>query len=211
MICEKYETDIKKVTALANTHPRVNIHQSGPGVGGPCLTKDPYLLTHELDSEDQNIVIKARKINDYMPKHMVQLVQEGLATAKKTIANSSITILGTSYKSEVDDARLSPAEPIIHELLQKGGKVTTYDPYCPSTFGAKKAVSLSEALIDSDCLVLVTDHSEFKNLDLKVLKKIMAFNPIIVDGKRIIDPNLAYETGFIYYGIGYKKTQQVKE
>lgn len=205
LICEQHGADIMKVTKLANTHPRVNIHASGPGVGGPCLTKDPYLLTNETNFETQNIIKIARQINDYMPSHMVKFIKQGLTKAGKKIKNSQIIILGTSYKANVDDPRLSPAEPIIHQLLASEANVTVYDPHCIADFGAKKAQSLNKAAKDADCLVIVTDHAEFKNLDLTSLKPLMAKEPFIVDGKRIIEPITAKKNGFEYYGVGYGK------
>jgi UDP-N-acetyl-D-mannosaminuronic acid dehydrogenase len=166
---------------------------------------------HETEFESQNIIKAAREINDYMPHHVVDMIQKGLMSAGKKLKASSVTVLGASYKANVDDCRLSPAEPIVKELLGFQMAVTVYDPYCPSTFGAKKAGSLFDAVKGSDCLVIVTDHGEFKNLDLFALKKLMRSNPIIVDGKRILNPLKARVCGFEYYGVGYSEQKLVKK
>jgi UDP-N-acetyl-D-mannosaminuronic acid dehydrogenase len=203
LICEQYGVDITTVIELANTHPRVNIHTPGPGVGGPCLTKDPYLLTHGTKLAKRGLIKAARRINDYMPQHVVELTQQALRRERKHITNSRIAILGTAYKADVEDSRFSPSEPIIKKLITLGAETIAYDPYCQNVFGAKKATSLHEAAKETDCLVIVTDHTEFKSLNLPEIKKIMNERPIIVDGKRIINPYSAEKIGFTYYGIGY--------
>lgn len=203
LICEQHGVDAKKVIELANTHPRVNIHTPGPGVGGPCLPKDPYLLTHKTKLGKQNIIKTARKINDHMPKHVVKLAIEGLRKAGKRTYESKIAILGTAYKADVDDPRLSPSEPIIHSLMRLGCRVAVYDPYCNEAFGAIKTKSVREAVKGADCLVIITDHTDFKNLDLHKIKALMNKNPIIIDARRIISPHIAKNLGYIYYGVGF--------
>jgi UDP-N-acetyl-D-mannosaminuronic acid dehydrogenase len=202
LICEQHGADITKVIELANTHPRVNIHMPGPGVGGPCLTKDPYLLINDTEFKNHNIVLDARAINDQMPHHMMQLIKNGLNRTGKSLRNSRITVLGSSYKANVDDSRCSPAEQIIDGLLSSFAKVVVYDPFSSATFGAEKAQSFMEAIKNSDCIVIVTDHAEFKALNLEKMRELMTANPLIVDGRRIIDPISAENAGFTYYGIG---------
>ena len=208
LICEQHGADITKVIELANTHPRVNIHMSGPGVGGPCLTKDPYLLIHETLIKKQNIITVARTINDSMGHHLVKMTIKSLKNVGKTIKDSRIAILGTAYKANIDDSRFSPSEPIIQELLGLGAETIAYDPNCTATFGAKKAESLHESFTGADCLIMITDSTEFKNIDLQELKKLMNTRPVIIDGKRIINPEVAEEIGFVYYGIGCSKPKK---
>ena len=150
---------------MANTHPRVNIHMPGAGVGGPCLPKDSYLLINKAKLEE-NIVETARRINDYMPKHIVKMSIQALNNMGKNIRECKITILGTAYKADVDDPRLSPSKQIIQQLLNLGAKVVAYDPYCQETFKAEKAENLQEAVKDSNCIIIVTDHAEFKKINL---------------------------------------------
>lgn len=209
LICEQHQADIVKVIALANTHPRVKIHFSGPGVGGPCLTKDPYLLMSGMNIPCKNIVDTARQINDYMPHHMVELAAESLKKAGKNIQKSHVTVLGTAYKANVDDPRFSPSEPIISELLKMCRIVSVYDPYCTEAFGAKRDISLVEATRGSDCLMIISDHSAFKNLDLVYLKGVMNRNPSVVDGKRLLDPLEVIRAGFSYYAVGYGQKHEL--
>jgi UDP-N-acetyl-D-mannosaminuronic acid dehydrogenase len=203
LICEQHEVDITKVIELANTHPRVNIHAPGPGVGGPCLTKDPYLLISETESKKQNVIKTARETNDYMPHHIVNLTLDALKCAGKNMKNSRIAILGTAYKADVDDPRFSPSKPVIQKLAGLGSEIVVYDPHCKATFGAKTAESLRESVRGANCLIIITDHTEFKNLDLEEIKALMNEKPAIVDGRRIINPDEAEDLGFIYYGVGF--------
>ena len=205
LICEQHRVDIMEVIKLANTHPRVNIHFPGPGVGGPCLPKDPYLLINQSKPTDYDIIKTARKTNDYMPNHIVKLITQALKNTEKNIQNSKITILGTAYKANIDDPRLSPSKPIIRKLISLHANVTVYDPHCNQSFGAKKANSIHEAIKGADCLAIITDHTEFKNLNLQEIKTLMANKPAIIDGRRILNPHEAEKLGFLYYGVGFGK------
>lgn len=203
LICEQNGADITKVIELANTHPRVNIHIPGPGVGGPCLTKDPYLLMHESIIKKQNIIKTARAINDSMAHHIVQMTLKSLKNVGKNIKNSRMAILGTAYKADVEDSRFSPSESIIQELLCLGAEVIAFDPLCIATFGAEKAESLQKTVTGADCLIILTDCAEFRKLDLNEIKKLMKTKPVVIDGKRIINPQEAEKIGFAYFAIGY--------
>lgn len=207
LICEKMGADVLEVIRLANTHPRVTIHKPGCGVGGPCLTKDPYLLLHPTGGTKLRspLIEHSRKVNDHMATHIADLVVEALKQAGKKAENSKITVLGAAYKAEVADTTDSPSERITHSLLKIGADVTIYDPYTAENFGAKAAKDVENALNGADCLVIATDHNAFKRLDLEKAKSLMHTPPIIVDGKRIIDPRKAEAQGFIYYGVGIGK------
>jgi UDP-N-acetyl-D-mannosaminuronic acid dehydrogenase len=208
LICEELGVDVMEVIKLANTHPRVNIHLPGPGVGGPCLPKDPYLLLSSSRLTDRNLISAARQINDYMPRHTVDLIVRALKDSRKEIKNSKVAVLGTAYKGDVDDSRLSPSGPLIHELMRLGCKVTAYDPYCSESFGAERTNSSYEATKSADCVVIATDHTEFKGLDLNKVRKLMNSDPIMIDAKRMISLREAEKLGFICYGIGFGKSKE---
>jgi len=202
LMCEQLGVDVTKVISLANTHPRVNILTPGPGVGGPCLPKDPYLLLHATKLVGSNLINTARQVNDSMPEHVGNLILQALKNSGKGTKRARIAVLGTSYKAEVDDSRGSPSEPIIRGLINKGFEVSAYDPRCNEAFGARMAGSVSKAVERSDCLVIITPHKEFRNLNLRKLKALMN-RAIIIDGARIIDPREAKDQGFSYYGTGF--------
>lgn len=202
LICEQLGVDVADVIKLANTHPRVSIHAPGPGVGGPCLPKDPYLLVDSTDHFEHDLIRTARHVNDSMPEHIVELTLQALKNSGKDIGKTRIAVLGTSYKAGVDDPRGSPSKPIISSLINKGFEVSAYDPESNEAFGARKADSVNRAVKGADCLLIVTPHKEFMNLNLRELKASMS-NAIIIDGVRVIDPKNAEDQGFSYHGVGF--------
>jgi len=205
LICERIGVDVMEVIKIANTHPRVNIHKPGCGVGGPCLTKDPYLLLNANSGKpfSSKIIYPSRKLNDSMPENAVRLLGQTLKQTGKNIKNVKIAILGVAYKGQVDDVTNSPAEPIVHRLVDLGATVVVYDPYCKETFGAEKASSIISAVSGKDAVLIEADHDLFKKLNLKELKSVMRETPIIFDCRRIIDAAEAKKHGFLYAGIGY--------
>ena len=204
-ICEKYGIDFLELQKVCNSHPRVNLHDAGPGVGGPCLPKDPYLLLNPPNSETINskIIECARKINDSMPNHVIEIAKSGLDCVNKSLTDSKITVFGVSYKANVSDVRFSPAKDIISKLVESCTQVTVYDPHSSESFGAKKSNDLWKSISGSDVLIIVTDHDEFKNLNLQEIKSKMN-TPIIVDTRRVFDSNKAEKIGIMYYAVGYR-------
>jgi len=209
LICERVGADITEVIGLANTHPRVDIHRPTCGVGGPCLVKDPYLLLHSLKKRgyDSRLIRSSRELNDYMPDHTVKLLVKTLKKADKNVKSSKIVVLGTAYKGEVGDPTNSPAEKIICRLMDLGAQVVVYDPYCKESFGAERVEDLLKAVDRADCVLVTTDHKIFEELNLEQIKTLMNKTPIIVDGKRILNPKNVENQGFTYSGIGYGSTQ----
>jgi len=203
LMAEKLGIDVYEAIRLANTHPRVNIHMPGAGVGGPCLTKDPYLLLSSIgDVHGSDLIRIARRINDYMPLHVVDMIIDIIKREDIDLRNAKVAILGTAYKGNVDDARESPAKRVISGFINRGLRVVAYDPYARETFGAERAESLEDAVKDADMVVIVTDHKEFKVLDWAKLGMLMRHR-IIVDGRRVLEPSRAVKLGFKYYGVGY--------
>lgn len=188
-ICESLKIDVMEVIRVANTHPRVHVHHPGVGVGGPCIPKDPHLLIRPYFGLgiDLKVIPNAREVNESMPHHLVALTDRALAQKKKTLRGSNILCLGVTYKGNVSDTRNSPAETVIHTLLKSGAHVFAYDPYSEETFGAKKAKDIFEHLKSMDVIVFLTEHDEFKELDLIELKSRAKADVILVDGRRIFN------------------------
>ena len=206
LICKELGIDGTEVIRLANTHPRVNIHKPGCGVGGPCLRKDTYLLAapNEKRHYRPELILASVRLNDYMPEHTAQLAVDALRKVSKSVRNSKIAVLGTAYKGEVNDARDSPSEGIICKLLSLGAEVVTYDPCCNECFGAIRANDIEELVKNADCLIIATDHKVFGELNLQRIKMLMKEKPIIIDGRRIINPEEAKKQDFIYFAIDFK-------
>jgi UDP-N-acetyl-D-mannosaminuronic acid dehydrogenase len=183
-ICTIIGVDVDKVIALSNTHPRVKILNPGPGVGGPCLTKDSLFLIDKIKNEDVGIIIRqARLLNNNMYKDVISLIKKGLG---KRISSSKVAVFGTSYKAEVDDTRNSPSEDVIRVLIEEGVDVVAYDPYTKESFGAKKAESFEEAIRNADCAVFLVAHDSFrKRLENRDFIELMNSNPVIVDTVRV--------------------------
>jgi len=206
LVCNELGVDGAEVIRLANTHPRVNIHKPGCGVGGPCLRKDTYLLAapNEKKRYRPELMLASVRLNDYMPEHTVQLAVDALRRVGKSVRNSKIAVLGIAYKGEVNDARDTPSEGIICKLLSLGAEVVTYDPYCKECFGAIKASDIKGLVKNADCLIIATGHKVFSELKLQEIRALMKEKPIIIDGRRIINPEEAKKQGFIYSAIDYE-------
>lgn len=203
LICKQIGVDVNEVIELANTHPRVNIHQPGCGAGGPCLSKDTHLLLNSvrLSNFKADVLPAAIRVNSNMPRYIAELAMTALNRIGKTVGSSKIAVFGTAYKEGVNDSRGSPSEGIIYELKQKQARVIVFDPYCDESFGAQKASSLIEAVTGVDCIVVATAHTEFCKLNLAEINELMNENPIIVDVKRIISSTQARNLGFEYITI----------
>ncbi len=184
-LCEKIGVDVWEAIKLANMHPRVDLHRPGPGVGGYCIQKDPWFL-HQIDSAQAKLIETARSINDGRPSYVVEKLKGFVRP------NSTISVFGVAFKGNVDDVRESPATEIIELLLLNGYKAKAYDPYV--TDYKFELFSLEEATKDSDCILVVADHSEFKGLDPKGIVNMKSRK--IFDTRNIIDEEVWLESGF---------------
>jgi len=206
LIAEAIGVDAYEAIRLANTHPRVKILQPGAGVGGPCLTKDPYMLASLLpDFWGAELIRLARRINDYMPRHLVEIAEKAASIEGFGLRDSKILVLGAAYKGGVDDTRESPARIVVRGLIDKGARVIVHDPYTRESFGTEYSDDLYVAAKGTDMALVVTDHPEFRKIDLKRLGSVMR-RQVLVDGRRVFDPYEAYRLGFKYYGIGFGRT-----
>jgi UDP-N-acetyl-D-glucosamine dehydrogenase len=162
MLCDRMGIDIWEVVDAASTKPYGFMRfEPGPGMGGHCLPVDPFYLTwraREFHMSTEFIEL-AGKINQYMPYHCAERVEQALNDAAKPVKGSRILILGASYKGGVGDIRESPALRIIEVLTSRGGIVSYHDDHVPSLpkFGLE-SVPLDEAVADADAVVLVTAH-----------------------------------------------------
>jgi UDP-N-acetyl-D-mannosaminuronic acid dehydrogenase len=205
MLCEKLGVDAIRAIEMANKHPRVNLLRPGTGVGGHCIPKDPHFLigkARELGVE-LKVITSARRVNENMPKHLLGIIERALKSADKRIEDSKIAVLGIAYKGNTGDARGTPSREVIETLAEMRCDVFSHDPFVSQDFGRKFSNNVEDAARDADCLVIVTDHDEYKSLNLSALSKILKKPTIIVDGRRIIDPQSATESDFRYFGVGY--------
>ncbi|PTK07589.1 nucleotide sugar dehydrogenase, partial [Mammaliicoccus sciuri] len=156
-ISEKLNINALDVIKLANEHPRVNIHLPGPGVGGHCLAVDPYFIVAS-DPENSEIIANARKINNSMPKFVIEKVKKIM----DSIQGKKITVLGLTYKGNIDDIRESPALDIYHELkLKSNYEVVAQDSHVQLDWVEN---NIEKSLENSDLALVLTDHNEYKEL-----------------------------------------------
>lgn len=211
MLFEKIGIDTMKVLEAAKTKYNFQVHYPGAGVGGPCLPVNSYQMLNLAKSIDSNLlrlVRVGREVNEHMPQHVLDLLQDGFAEASKKIQDSQILVLGISYKPDVKDVQLTPAETLIEKLKQLKAKVKIYDPYYKSTeiFGIKTENNMIDALNNTDAVLLVTAHKEFHDLEPTFLVSKMK-TPIVVDSRGVIDNHAAKKAGLIFRGLGRGKIE----
>lgn len=180
-ISAKLGINALEVIELANKHPRVNLHQPGPGVGGHCLAVDPYFII-EKAPEDSQLILNAREINNSMPMFVAEYVEKIVGN------NGKIAIFGLTYKGNIDDVRESPALDVIKLLLQKRYILSFFDPYVKQEQVGLPLSTFEKSIDQADCILVLTDHKEFKSLDeVKIYTKMR--NPIIFDTKDCVKIN----------------------
>ena len=209
LIFEKADIDIMTVLEAAKTKYNFQVHYPSAGVGGPCLPVNSYQMINfakNFTSQTFELVENGRKINEKMPFHTIDLLEDALKEIKKPLSGSTILVLGLSYKPDVKDIQISPVEKIVEILKEKGVNILTYDPYFKDleVFGIKTLDDYVQNLENSDGLIIATAHKEFHNIDPVFLKNKMK-HPVVIDSKNIIDQQLAKKAGLIYRGIGRGK------
>lgn len=208
LICEKLGVNVWEVITLANKHPRVSIHRPGPGVGGHCISVDPWFIVADFP-EDAKLVKTARQRNDGMPRHVV----ETIAKILQGVQNPKIAILGVSYKGNVDDTRESPAieiieqlhkgffgdEPASHDCVPGKCTVTIYDPHVKHF--QFELSGFEEVFRNADLVVLLTDHNEFRYIDPDGVGNLVRHKKIF-DTRNCISREKWQRAGFDVYFLG---------
>ncbi len=183
MLCLRMNLDIWEVIEAASTKP-FGFHPfyPGPGLGGHCIPIDPFYLSWKAKEFDfrTRFIELAGEINNNMPYHVLASIGSALNSHKKSLNGSRVLILGVAYKKDIDDLRESPALTIIELLQKEGAAVSYHDPYFPFIGKGRKydlqmKRSELEKLEDYDCIVIVTDHSDYD------YKKIVSEAKLIVD------------------------------
>mgnify|MGYP006279320295 CR=1 FL=1 len=222
VLYEKLDIDIKEVIKGASTKYNFQPHYPGPGVGGPCLPANPYYVIQDADKKDYIpfLIRVAREVNDRMPTYVLDLITNALNFVGKSIRGTNITALGLSYKANVRDTQISPAVKIIKLLRKKKSyeaniqesqisppvevsKISVYDPYYKgeTVNNIKVANSLEEALKGTECIVLLTDHDEFKEFDFNQIEIDENDPLVLVDSRNIYDFD-ELPDNIVYSGVG---------
>lgn len=193
VICNQLGINAIEAIELANKHPRVNILQPGPGVGGHCLAVDPYFILEKAPALS-GLISMAREVNNQMPIYVVDQVKILL----KELERPKVAALGLSYKGNVADRRESPADKIVNLLKQAGFHVVVHDPLFRSE---KNENNVEIAVKDADLILILTDHDVFRTYDYIKLAEHMR-SPIIFDTRNIIDSGRFYNTPVVFYNLG---------
>lgn len=193
-ICDELDINCLDVIQMANKHPRVNLHQPGPGVGGHCLAIDPYFICAKAP-ETAKMIRLARDTNRSMPEYVADKVKMLLGEVKQP----KVAAFGMAYKGNVDDIRESPAIEIINLLKTQGIDVTVYDPHVDEL----ECADLDTAVKDADLIVILTDHDEYKEMDHKHIAGLMR-NARLFDTRNMIKEQKESGLNIINYGNIYK-------
>lgn len=185
-ICRADNMDVYEIIRIANKHPRVNILQPGPGVGGHCISVDPWFLVGDYP-DLTNMILTARKTNDSMPKHVLSRIRDIMRQHNiKDI--SKVGLYGLSYKENVDDTRESPTLQLLKRMdehLAFGVKV--YDPFVKTRIVDHQFMNFEDFINEIEIVIIMVGHDHIKeNMDLIKDK-------LVLDTKNICDFNGVYK------------------
>ena len=220
LLCESFGINVYDVREFVNglpndnsspgSNPIRNMLYPGAGVGGHCLPKDTWLLLHGYNqhtihssSFPCSILTDARYLNDWMPIHMVELLESGLLEAKCNIKDAIVCVLGYAFLENSDDSRNTPTILFLKELEKRGAKYKIHDPYVKHTEeGYQIEPDLDVALQGCHALVLMTKHDSYITITPEKLQNLL-FAKVIIDGRNLFDSAKFTNAGFIYKGVGY--------
>jgi len=200
-LAEKFGVDVWEAIRLANLHPRINILSPGPGVGGHCISVDPWFFV-ETAPELTPLIYNARKVNDGQPHFVVNKIKQALGT----LNGKKIAALGLAYKPDVDDLRESPAVEVVHILQNEGALVKAWEPFKPDAGlkGINMTLSFEEAIKDTDAILLLVKHSEFIQFNPDDIKKKTSAR-IAIDSVNGWDASKWKNAGFELIRLGVNK------
>lgn len=180
-ICRSDNMDVYEIIRIANKHPRVNILSPGPGVGGHCISVDPWFLVGDYPGL-ANIILAARKINDSMPEFVLERIHDIMKENQMTDV-SKVGLYGLTYKENVDDMRESPTLQMLDSMEKHlcGNLVKVYDPYITKDVVPNQMHDLDAFLNAVDLVVLLVGHDEIKENMNKLKGK------VILDTRKICD------------------------
>jgi dTDP-alpha-D-glucose dehydrogenase len=215
-LCGAIDVDVLDVIAGANSLPKgnghVNVLLPSVGVGGSCLTKDPWILWSAAREHGISLRLAetARQVNDTMPAYTFGLIKEGLTTLGKDLRTSKVAVLGLAFKNNTNDLRNTPVRPIVQTLQRSCSQVTLYDPLVAedltrAEFGMQQSASLQDAVKNADCVAVLAGHDQLTKLDFADLARRVSMPCLVIDGRAYYPhPTIALmrDLGFVYRGIG---------
>jgi UDP-N-acetyl-D-mannosaminuronic acid dehydrogenase len=205
-LADKFGVDIWEAISLANLHPRIKILSPGPGVGGHCISVDPWFFV-EAAPELTPLIYHSRKVNDAQPHFVVEIAKRALGSLK----GKKITVLGLAYKPNVDDLRESPANEVVHILQHEGALVKAWEPFKPDAKmpGINMAASLEDSIIDAEAIILLVKHTEFSQFIPKEIAG-KTKTRIVIDTVNGWDREAWEAAGFQLFRLGDNKSKIIK-
>ncbi|MFJ9555979.1 nucleotide sugar dehydrogenase [Nocardiopsis sp. NPDC101807] len=214
--CAAIGVDAMEVIAATNEVPKgkgnINVLSPGVGVGGSCLTKDPWMLWRSARERgvDLSTVVTAREANEAMPGYVAGLIVDGLAALGTPADRSRVAVLGLSFKNNTGDLRSTPTLPVVSALREAGADVALFDPLADpdeirKEFGVEPSSGVEGAASGADCLAVLAWHDEFAELDMAALRALTAPGCLFLDGRAHFDEQTVESLtglGFTYRGIG---------
>jgi UDP-N-acetyl-D-mannosaminuronic acid dehydrogenase len=215
-LCAPYGVDVLEVIAAANALPkgesRVNILLPSVGVGGSCLTKDPWLAWRAAADRGIELatVRTARRVNDGMPAMAGQLIAGELAQLGKAPASCTVAVLGVAFKNNSGDLRNTPVVGVVEALRATGATVRLFDPLADpadvaEVFGVTPAGSVDAAVAGVDAIAILAGHQDFHRLDYAGLRSRVAMPCLVFDGRMYYPPDTVADLtrlGYRYRGVG---------
>lgn len=203
-LADRFGINVWEAIQLANRHPRVKILNPGPGVGGHCISVDPWFLV-EAAPDITPLIHTARIVNDSQPEFVVKLVEKALGNLK----DKRIALLGLSYKADVDDNRESPAVETSHLLVDAGANVKAFEPFKTDAEikGINTAVSLAEVFSEAEAILLLVAHTPLKTLEPDVVARLTPAR-IVIDTVNAWPADKWIKAGFKFYSLGVGQAVQ---
>lgn len=194
MICDRLDINVWELIQLANRHPRVNILQPGPGVGGHCIAVDPWFIV-DAAPQEARLIRTAREVNDSKIDFVVAKVKEAAAKFE----NPKIACLGLSYKPDIDDLRESPALKIVENLVTSQiGQILVVEPHVKKIPKVLKnqenlaIVDLQDALSQCDIIVRLVNHRKFAQVNVNLIPKKICLDMVATQTK-VMNNSKSYE------------------
>lgn len=196
-LADRFGVDVWEAISLANLHPRINILTPGPGVGGHCISVDPWFFV-ETAPDLTPLIYTARKVNDEQPHFVMTLMQKALGPLK----DKKIATLGLAYKPDVDDLRESPAAEVARLLIDAGADVRAFEPFKTDGLpGIPMATSFAEAVKGAEAILLLVRHSQFRDMKPSAVATLTSAR-VVIDTVNAWDADEWEEAGFNVFRLG---------
>jgi len=217
LFCEKMNLDALECIQKANfKYSRNNIPIPSPGVGGPCLSKDSYMLLQiaKETGYTPEFITQSRKVNEYIPKYISRKIIDALFSVKDDLKSTKVFVLGFAFKGnpETDDTRNSPTISLITELKKEISSINGYDPVINNSEIEKCGAiptEIEKGFQDADCVIFMNNHNSFLDLDIKTLLLKTSKPCIFVDCWSMFK-KIENENGIIYSGIGINSMSDLR-